>query len=92
MKDVFSFAAPLPVLGRLVEIMVLRRYMLQFLHERNEVVSRDRRIGRSGGGIYENRDPAAAADVRAFFARHFHAQGHTVTVCSAAVRGRLPGG
>jgi len=35
MKDVFRFAAPLPVLGRLAEVMFLRRYMRTLLHERN---------------------------------------------------------
>ena len=34
MKDVFCFAAPLPVLGRLAEIVFLRRYMRNLLHER----------------------------------------------------------
>jgi ligand-binding SRPBCC domain-containing protein len=34
MKDVFRFAAPLPVLGRLAEIIFLRRYMRALLHER----------------------------------------------------------
>jgi len=38
MKDVFCFAAPLPVLGRLAEIMLLRRYMRVLLHERNVVL------------------------------------------------------
>jgi ligand-binding SRPBCC domain-containing protein len=38
MKDVFCFAAPLPVLGRLAEIVFLRRYMRALLHERNVVV------------------------------------------------------
>jgi ligand-binding SRPBCC domain-containing protein len=38
MKDVFRFAVPLPVLGRLVEITVLRRYMLALLRERNAAV------------------------------------------------------
>ena len=40
MKDVFCFAAPLPVLGRIVEIVLLRRYMRNLLHERNVVVKR----------------------------------------------------
>ena len=34
MKDVFCFAAPIPVLGRLAEIIFLRRYMRRLLHER----------------------------------------------------------
>src|SRR5262249_51624641 len=34
MKDVFCFAAPLPVLGRLAEIIYLRSYMRDLLHER----------------------------------------------------------
>lgn len=38
MRDVFHFAAPIPVLGRLVEIAVLRRYMRRLLRERNAVV------------------------------------------------------
>ena len=38
MRDVFSFAAPLPVLGRLAEAMVLRRYMYALLRERNAVL------------------------------------------------------
>jgi ligand-binding SRPBCC domain-containing protein len=38
MKDVFRFAAPLPVLGRLSEIIVLRCYMRALLHQRNVVI------------------------------------------------------
>jgi ligand-binding SRPBCC domain-containing protein len=38
MKDVFTFAAPLPVLGRLAELLFLRRYMQALLHERNVVI------------------------------------------------------
>lgn len=38
MKDVFCFAAPLPFLGRLAEIIFLRRYMRNLLHERNVVI------------------------------------------------------
>ena len=34
MRDVFCFAAPLPVLGRLAEIVFLHRYMRNLLHER----------------------------------------------------------
>jgi ligand-binding SRPBCC domain-containing protein len=34
MGDVFRFAAPLPILGRLAEILVLRRYMQSLLRER----------------------------------------------------------
>jgi ligand-binding SRPBCC domain-containing protein len=40
MKDVFSFAAPLPILGRLAEIVLLRRYMRNLLNERNLVLKR----------------------------------------------------
>ena len=35
MKDVFCFAAPLGLLGRLAEGLVLRRYMQRLLRERN---------------------------------------------------------
>ena len=38
MRDVFCFAAPLPVLGRLAELILLRRYMQALLRERNAVV------------------------------------------------------
>jgi ligand-binding SRPBCC domain-containing protein len=38
MRDVFCFAGPLPVLGRLAEIAVLRRYMQALLRERNAVL------------------------------------------------------
>jgi ligand-binding SRPBCC domain-containing protein len=38
MKDIFRFAGPLPVLGRLAEILFLRRYMQALLHERNVVI------------------------------------------------------
>ncbi len=40
MKDVFTFAAPLPVLGRLAEIAVLRRYMQSLLRERNAAIKK----------------------------------------------------
>jgi ligand-binding SRPBCC domain-containing protein len=40
MKDVFCFAAPLPALGRVAEIVLLRRYMRALLHERNVVIKR----------------------------------------------------
>jgi ligand-binding SRPBCC domain-containing protein len=35
MKDIFCFAAPLGVMGRIAEILVLRRYMRTLLRERN---------------------------------------------------------
>jgi hypothetical protein len=38
MRDVFCFAAPLPVLGRLAEIAFLGRYMETLLQERNTVL------------------------------------------------------
>lgn len=38
MKDVFCFAAPIPILGRIAEVLVLRRYMRNLLHERNVVI------------------------------------------------------
>ena len=40
MKDAFSIAAPLPLLGPLAEILFLRRYMLALLRERNAVIKR----------------------------------------------------
>jgi len=38
MRDIFCFAAPLGVLGRLAERAVLRRYMQALLGERNAVI------------------------------------------------------
>jgi ligand-binding SRPBCC domain-containing protein len=38
MKNVFCFAAPLPLLGGLAEIAFLRRYMQGLLRERNAVL------------------------------------------------------
>jgi ligand-binding SRPBCC domain-containing protein len=47
MKDAFRFAAPLPLLGRLAEIIFLRRYMRVLVHERNVVLEQ---IAESGDG------------------------------------------
>ncbi len=38
MRDVFRFAAPLGVLGRVAELALLRRYMRALLIERNRVI------------------------------------------------------
>jgi hypothetical protein len=38
MKNLFRVAAPLPILGRLAEVIFLRRYMLSLLRERNTVI------------------------------------------------------
>ncbi len=38
MRDLFRFAAPVPGVGWVVEKMVLRRYMLEFLQTRNGVL------------------------------------------------------
>jgi ligand-binding SRPBCC domain-containing protein len=38
MEDVFRFAAPVPVVGRVAEVLVLRRYMLALLRERNAAI------------------------------------------------------
>jgi ligand-binding SRPBCC domain-containing protein len=38
MRDVFRFAAPLGILGRLAEVCLLRRYMEALLRERNQVI------------------------------------------------------
>jgi hypothetical protein len=40
MEDVFSIAAPLPLLGSVAEVLFLRRYMLALLRERNRVIKR----------------------------------------------------
>ena len=38
MKDRFTFAAPLPILGLIAERLFLKRYMDHFLRQRNEIV------------------------------------------------------
>jgi len=38
MRDIFRFAAPIPIFGRIAESIVLRRYMQQLLYERNAVI------------------------------------------------------
>jgi ligand-binding SRPBCC domain-containing protein len=38
MRDIFRFSAPIPLLGRIAEAMVLRRYMQTLLRERNTVI------------------------------------------------------
>jgi hypothetical protein len=38
MRDVFTFAAPLPILGRLAEMAFLRGYMRDLLRERNAAI------------------------------------------------------
>lgn len=40
MRDLFCFAAPAPLLGRFVEIAVLRNYMQRLLRERNAALRR----------------------------------------------------
>jgi len=40
MRDVFRFAAPIPILGLLAERLVLERYMRGLLRERNAVIKR----------------------------------------------------
>jgi len=45
MKDIFCFAAPIVVLGRLVEITVLGGYMRRLLRERDAVI---KQIAQSG--------------------------------------------
>lgn len=40
MRDVFCFAAPLPILGRIAEITFLGRYMKALLGERNAAIRR----------------------------------------------------
>jgi len=46
MKDIFVFAAPLPVLGLIAERLILRRYMRALLYERNAAL---KAIAESGG-------------------------------------------
>jgi ligand-binding SRPBCC domain-containing protein len=38
MRDIFRFAAPIPLLGLIAESLVLRNYMSNLLRERNEVI------------------------------------------------------
>ncbi len=52
MKDIFCFSAPLPLLGRLAEMIILRRYMRALLLERNAVLQR---MGRCESGPVDRR-------------------------------------
>jgi ligand-binding SRPBCC domain-containing protein len=38
MRDTFRFAAPVPILGRIADRLVLARYMRNFLRERNQII------------------------------------------------------
>jgi len=38
MEDCLEFAAPVPVLGRIVEVVVLKEYLRRFLRERNAFI------------------------------------------------------
>jgi hypothetical protein len=38
MRDIFAIAAPLPILGPVVEALFLRRYMMALNRERNAVI------------------------------------------------------
>ncbi len=38
MEDCLEFAAPVPLLGRLVEALVLKEYLRRFLRERNAFI------------------------------------------------------
>ena len=40
MRDVFSYEAPMGVIGRIVERLLLDRYLRSFLLERNAVIKR----------------------------------------------------
>jgi len=40
MEDILEFAAPIPLLGRIVEVLVLKEYLRGFLRERNAFVKR----------------------------------------------------
>jgi ligand-binding SRPBCC domain-containing protein len=38
MEDNLEFAAPVPVLGQIVEVLVLKEYLRRFLRERNAYI------------------------------------------------------
>ncbi len=38
MEDNLEFAAPIPLLGRIVEVLLLKEYLRRFLHERNAYI------------------------------------------------------
>jgi hypothetical protein len=40
LRDIFTIAAPLPILGPIAEALFLRRYMMALNRERNAVVKR----------------------------------------------------
>ena len=40
MNDVFTFEAPLGVIGKLAEMLILKSYLTRFLRKRNEVIKK----------------------------------------------------
>ena len=48
LRDELRFAAPLGILGRIVETLVLERYMTRFLERRNAVIKRVAESGEWG--------------------------------------------
>ena len=88
MKDAFRFAAPLPILGRMAEIAVLRQYMQRLLRERNHAI---KQIAESDEWrrylrVMKIVIPGGSGQVGRVLARHFHSQGHAVTVLSRQPR------
>jgi len=66
MKDVFVFESPLGMIGRLFNRLVLKRYMTDFLVERNKVIKAAAEINnkpsltREGGSNYDAREKLTA--------------------------------
>ena len=58
MRDVFRFAAPIPLLGLIAEKVVLRSYMQKLLHERNAVIQQ---IAESPDNTWQQCLPAEGA-------------------------------
>jgi hypothetical protein len=94
MKDIFSIAAPLPLLGPLAETLFLRRYMLAPVRERNAVIKQVAESSRvaarpafpcsiaRGRAAMKIVIPGGTGQVGHILARHFHQKGHAVTVLS----------
>jgi ligand-binding SRPBCC domain-containing protein len=51
MRDRLRFAAPLGPLGRLIEGLILRRYMTKFLQQRNDAI---KRVAEDPGGTWRS--------------------------------------
>jgi len=64
MRDVFEFHSPLGVLGKIVDALLLKRYLSAFLAERNDVIKSTAESDRWRSYLHERPNPALQSDER----------------------------